>query len=323
MSVRIRRLQAEYERLKVIFDGHAYIRIAETSGQPPTRYIVEYHIKGLVEEHDEIRVRELHRAEISLGMGYPRELPRCIMLTPVFHPNIDHLAICTEDIGSAGQTLDQTIIFIGEMITFQAYNLQSPRNGDAARWTKENQARLPLDNIDLIPPVLLQGGTEIKVAAAAAATLKESQADAPELTSAALTTAPAAHAVRSMTDAGAPASEFDPAYCGNCGQASPPTGLIPCAQQHLTCSNCRLPCSNCRTDLCGLCRTRACAHCQQLFCEDCSLFCTSCRACVCLTHARPCDACMGCQCLSHINAAGLCAGCAAPVACISAADARM
>src|SRR6266566_1689297 len=107
MSVRLRRLQAEYERLKVVFADHERIRVAETLGRPPDKYVIEYRIKGLVEEGGVVGEKDLHRAEISLGPGYPREMPRCVMLTPVFHPNIDHLAICTEDIGSAGQTLDQ------------------------------------------------------------------------------------------------------------------------------------------------------------------------------------------------------------------------
>src|SRR4051812_42075484 len=108
MNVRLRRLQAEYARLQYIFEGHERIRIVEAAGQPPEKYVIEYRVKGLVEEKNAVIVeREVHRAEISLGPLYPREMPRCVMLTPVFPPNIDHLAICTEDIGAAGQWLDQ------------------------------------------------------------------------------------------------------------------------------------------------------------------------------------------------------------------------
>src|ERR1017187_4080513 len=136
MSVRLRRLQAEHEKLKRLFEGHDRISIVETAGDPPDRYTLEYRIKGLVQENNEIHVREVHRARIILGPNFPKEMPQCVMLTSVFHPNIDHLAICTEDIGSAGQTVDQLITFIGEMISYQAYNVQSPRNGEAAQWAR-------------------------------------------------------------------------------------------------------------------------------------------------------------------------------------------
>src|SRR5918911_4132952 len=157
MSVRLLRLQAEHERLVRLFADHERIRIVESVGSPPERYVIEYNMRGLVEDKGELKEQNVHRAQIALGPNYPRERPRCVMLTPVFHPNIDHLAICTEDIGSADQTLDQSIVFIGEMITYQAFNLQSPRNGDAARWTAEHLEDLPLEGMDLVPHMLTQG----------------------------------------------------------------------------------------------------------------------------------------------------------------------
>ena len=214
MSVRLRRLQAEFERLKIVFAGHERIRIVDAIGIPPDRYVVEYRVKGLVEENDDIHEREVHRAEIALGPGYPREMPRCVMLTPVFHPNIDHLAICTEDIGSAGRTLDQTIIFIGEMISFQTYNLQSPRNGDAARWTKENANALPLESVNLVPSILMAGDTEAEIARAAAQ------------------------------------AAIQATHCGNCGSTD---YLRPCSYGHLSCEDCRLVCSKCATEICAIC----------------------------------------------------------------------
>jgi ubiquitin-protein ligase len=251
MSVRIRRLFAEHERLKVVFANHERIRIVEAVGRPPDRYVVEYHVKGLVEERDEIRERDVHRAEITLGADYPREMPRCVMLTPVFHPNIDHLAICTEDIGSAGQTLDETIIFIAEMISYQAYNLQSPRNGDAARWTQENLDRLPLENVNLIPPVLLAGGAEPGIAWAAAAAWWEARnaSSAP---------------VEAPDEPAAPP-------CANCGRSDPQAEVAACAQGHAACQDCRLTCANCGTSLCLRCPVERCAVCRELFCTDCVL----------------------------------------------------
>src|SRR2546421_9695664 len=158
MSVRLRRLYAEYERLKVLFAGHERIQIVEALGDPPDRYIIEYGVKGLTETREGIQESNQHRVQITLGPNYPNEMASCIVVgKPVFHPNIDHLAVCTADVSSASRTLDQTIVFIGELITFQAYNLQSPRNGEAKKWTEENLHRLPLERVELLPRKLLEG----------------------------------------------------------------------------------------------------------------------------------------------------------------------
>ncbi|KKL84487.1 hypothetical protein LCGC14_1964250 [marine sediment metagenome] len=71
------------------------------------------------------------------------------MLTPVFHPNIDAQKICIGDHWSAGQRLAHLIVRIGEMITYQSYNVRSPLNGEAAAWAELNQESLPLQKIDL------------------------------------------------------------------------------------------------------------------------------------------------------------------------------
>jgi ubiquitin-protein ligase len=308
MSVRLSRLQAEYERLKIIFDGHEHIRIAEASGRPPDRYIVEYHIKGLVEENGEIRERSLHRAEIVLGTNYPREMPRCIMLTPVFHPNIDHLAICTKDIGSAGETLDQTIIFIGEMISFQAYNLQSPRNGDAARWTKENPERLPLDAVNLVPLALLRGGTEFAVAVAVAAALKETQTDtqaSPDVPAELCMLRASAEVSPEVVETAA----GDARQCANCGRTGRAASLTLCAQQHVTCADCRLKCGNCLLDMCCQCVVHTCESCKQACCDDCAIACEECGSWGCLAHAAHCGGCARWKCGAHISSQGLCTNC--------------
>ena len=42
------------------------------------------------------------------------------------------------------------VVRIGEMIMFQAYNIQSPLDGEAAMWADLNQHRLPIDRRDLL-----------------------------------------------------------------------------------------------------------------------------------------------------------------------------
>ena len=311
MNVRLRRLQAEFERISQLFAHHDRIRILESFGNPPERYVIEYRLTGLVEEQGEIKERGLHRAQIVLGRNYPRELPRCSMLTPVFHPNIDHLRICTEDIGSAGKTIDQVITFIGEMIAYQTYNVKSPLNGDAARWTIEHLDQLPLDRIDLTPKEALRPPSRIETATPSL-TASDLQ------TNVALPTEPSA----------AVPSSLEPAVilesCVNCGQTGPQVLLRSCANQHLVCEDCSLACQNCAKTVCVLCNLRNCSNCHRLVCDacqvtcetghpvcgDCSFPCASCARSVCvLCELRNCSA---CQALICPNCLVLCAGCGRP-----------
>jgi ubiquitin-protein ligase len=301
MSVRMRRLQAEYERLKVALEGYQFASIVDTFGRPPEKYVIEYHLTGLTDDGGEIRERDVHRAEITLGMAYPREMPRCVMLTPVFHPNIDHLAICTEDIGSAGQTLDQIIIFIAELITFQAYNLQSPRNGDAARWTKENQDRIPIDAVNLFPPAWLNGRSDIEIAQAADAELRKMlEAQPTEST----------HSSEEIPSFQAPAPVAKAIRCENCGRSDALAGLISCSRNHQLCEDCRVTCVNCAVTLCLLCAIKHCSVCSKLFCDDCCLNCKQCSQLVCLTDARLCRTCKEWVCGYHLDLAEQCPSCA-------------
>ena len=65
------------------------------------------------------------------------------MLTPVFHPNIDPATICVGDHWTAGERLVDLAVRIGEMIAYQAYNIQSPLDAEAAMWADLNQQASP------------------------------------------------------------------------------------------------------------------------------------------------------------------------------------
>ena len=150
MQARIRRLHSDHERVASVFGSHPYIRLASAEGSPPDKYVFVFHIEGLVPAGEEgWEGGALHRAEIFLPLDYPRRPPFCRMLTPVFHPNIDPQKICIGDHWSAGQSLPQLIVRIGEMICFQSYNLKSPLNARAAAWAEQNLEALPLQQVDL------------------------------------------------------------------------------------------------------------------------------------------------------------------------------
>lgn len=124
-------------------------------GDPPDLYRFEYRIKSLARgAGGKPTERDHHLVEIQLTRDYPRQSPKCKMLTPIFHPNFDPTTICVGDHWTAGERLVDLVIRIGEMIAYQAYNLKSPLDGEAAMWADLNKSKLPLDNRDLYPPDL-------------------------------------------------------------------------------------------------------------------------------------------------------------------------
>lgn len=150
MNPRLRRLKADYEQVSRAFAGHPRIKIVQTEGSPPEKYLVEFRVKGLVAEGEDLfHEGRSHRAEVFLAMDYPRRAPFCRMITPVFHPNIDPQKICIGDHWSAGQRLADLIVRVAEMICYQSYNVKSPLNARAAAWAEQNILSLPLENVDL------------------------------------------------------------------------------------------------------------------------------------------------------------------------------
>jgi ubiquitin-protein ligase len=147
---RLRRLQADYARVREIFERHPYIRLIAQEGNPPEKYTFEFRVRSLVPEGDKDHtIGKLHRAEVFLPLDYPRRPPFCRMITPVFHPNIDPQKICIGDHWSAGQSLAHLIVRIGEMLCYQSYNVKSPLNAEAAAWAEQNVDDLPLQKVDL------------------------------------------------------------------------------------------------------------------------------------------------------------------------------
>jgi ubiquitin-protein ligase len=150
MNPRIRRLNADYEKVQAVFQAHPFIRLMQVEGTPPEKYTFAFQVQSLVPTTDDQFVAGAeHRAEVFLPMDYPRRPPFCRMITPVFHPNIDPQKICIGDHWSAGQSLAQLIVRIGEMLAFQSYNLKSPLNAKAAEWAEKNLSLLPLEKADL------------------------------------------------------------------------------------------------------------------------------------------------------------------------------
>jgi ubiquitin-protein ligase len=154
VPMRIRRLRADAEAMAATFRESAMIFATPAGGgEPPDVYRIEYRVDGLRRGPDGKPITcERHQAEIQLTSEYPRVSPRCKMLTPIFHPNIDAASICVGDHWTAGERLVDLVIRIGEMIAYQQYNIKSPLDAEAAMWADLNPDKLPIDARDLRPP---------------------------------------------------------------------------------------------------------------------------------------------------------------------------
>jgi ubiquitin-protein ligase len=152
-SPRTRRLLLDHQTLTSRLASWPLIQITGTAGMPPEIYRFTYNLRGLyVAPSGEILERQIHVLEVNLSLGYPRRAPQCRMLTPVFHPNFDDAMVCIGDFWAASEGLDDLIIRIGRMITYQEYNTKSPLNGLAAKWAAQNSSLLPIDSRNVSPP---------------------------------------------------------------------------------------------------------------------------------------------------------------------------
>ena len=151
VPLRIRRLRSDALQMASAFRDSPLIRVRNSVGDPPDAYEVEYRVRGLErgKRSDQPIVREHHLVEIQLPADYPRLPPKCKMLTPVFHPNIDPTTICVGDHWAAGERLADLVIRIGEMIAYQAYNIKSPLDAEAAMWADLHASELPIDSRNL------------------------------------------------------------------------------------------------------------------------------------------------------------------------------
>jgi ubiquitin-protein ligase len=295
MSVRLRRLTNDCEELRRYTADQDRVLIRNTAGQPPEKYQIEYRLKGLEMKGGEVVERSSHLVEIVLPLEYPTMEPKCRMLTPVFHPNISPQVICHTDHWAAGESLVDVVVRIGEMISYQNYNIKSPRNGEAARWAENNMSRFPVDPIGLS---WVRPQTE-----------GEPLQPSEEMTSALETESPPPQGLA----------------CANCGAKGPAVSLVECSKHHVVCPDCVLICDGCGRQLCVLCPFSRCSSCKAILCEECATFCPSCGRQTCKAHRLECPVCRtatcpdcgrvcpSCQrfiCQTHFSEAeGLCVDC--------------
>jgi hypothetical protein len=142
-AVRRERLRGDLAEMARIRAPHLDWR-AE-GGDPPTAYVVTYHLPSFVTAGFDRRDR--HRVRFELGPAYPLEPPHARVLDapPVFHPNVfPDGRICT-GAWSPVEGLAFVVIRVARMLVYdpRLTNPDHPACSEAAEWYRANPGRFP------------------------------------------------------------------------------------------------------------------------------------------------------------------------------------
>jgi hypothetical protein len=133
---------------------------------PPERYIVTFKCKSIasVDRQGNPIFSEHHQVEIYLHNQYPQRWPGMKWMTPIWHPNINHLngSVCIDAAWwTASRSLDRLVIMLGEMLQYKNYHDDPtkppfPWDPEAARWSREYRKKhpniFPVDTRELMRP---------------------------------------------------------------------------------------------------------------------------------------------------------------------------
>ncbi|HLD94398.1 MAG TPA: ubiquitin-conjugating enzyme E2 [Anaerolineales bacterium] len=168
-SPRTRRLKADLKRMQELAAQSDYIEFTARSARPsmpPEKYIVTYKCKGIVgvDRAGNPKFGNSHRVEIYLHNQYPQRWPGMKWLTPVWHPNINHVngTVCVDAAWwTASRSLDRLVLMIGEMVQYKNFHDDPtkppfPWDPEAARWSRDyrrkNPRAFPVDKRELLHP---------------------------------------------------------------------------------------------------------------------------------------------------------------------------
>jgi len=166
---RMRRLRGDYELMRELDARSDLISFAASSPHPhlpPERYIVTFKCKSIiaVDRQGNPKYGEHHQVEIYLHNQYPHRWPGMKWLTPIWHPNINHLngSVCIDAAWwAASRSLDRLVVMLGEMLQFKNYHDDPtkppfPWDAEAARWSREYRKThpkiFPVDHRELLRP---------------------------------------------------------------------------------------------------------------------------------------------------------------------------
>lgn len=168
-SPRMRRLRADYERMRELEGRTSLIGFKAQSvrkGVPPERYVVTFRCKSIVgvDKRGEPIYAEHHQVEVYLHSQYPQRWPGLKWLTPIWHPNINHIngSVCIDAAWwTAARSLDRLIVMLGEMLQYKNFHDDPtkppfPWDPEAARWCRAYRTKhpdaFPVDARELLRP---------------------------------------------------------------------------------------------------------------------------------------------------------------------------
>lgn len=179
---RMRRLRGDYElmvELAARSDLISFTASSPNPNVPPERYVVTFKCKSIVsvDRQGSPKFGEHHQVEIYLHNQYPQRWPGMKWLTPIWHPNINHLngSVCIDAAWwAASRSLDRLVVMLGEMLQWKNFHDDPtkppfPWDAEAARWSREYRKKhpnqFPVDHRELLRPerVKLVSGDSAKV----------------------------------------------------------------------------------------------------------------------------------------------------------------
>ena len=182
-SPRMRRLRADASLMNELNARSDLINVRAVTTRPnlpPERYIVSFKCKSIVDvdRQGNPKYDNHHQVEIYLHSQYPQRWPGMKWLTPIWHPNINHLngSVCIDAAWwTASRSLDRLVVMLGEMLQWKNFHDDPtkppfPWDPEAARWSREYRKKhpdaFPVDHRELLRPerVKVQSGEAPQVA---------------------------------------------------------------------------------------------------------------------------------------------------------------
>src|SRR5688572_4555358 len=168
-SPRMRRLRGDFELMQDLAARSDLINFKTPglrAGMPPERYIVSFACKSIigVDRSGKPQYGNNHQVEIYLHNQYPQRWPGMKWMTPIWHPNINHLngSVCIDAAWwTASRSLDRLVVMLGEMLQWKNFHDDPtkppfPWDPEAARWSREYRKThpnaFPLDKRELLRP---------------------------------------------------------------------------------------------------------------------------------------------------------------------------
>jgi ubiquitin-protein ligase len=158
-SVRDKRLESDYRALRNTFGGEDLVEIRAVGTAPFEKYMVVYKVPSLRLNSTGQPMRvDATVVEITLPADYPKMPPtaRTVAGDVVFHPNFNASKICLADHWAPSFQLADIVREIGELLTWQKFNIRSPLNAVAAEWSQQHMNEIPLARVNL-------GGNSVEV----------------------------------------------------------------------------------------------------------------------------------------------------------------